>query len=120
MRAVASLVVLSVIASAPAFADSWRTKVALLEERSSSNCVDADVSRLTYDLAVTDNSFSMVSSSGEKVSAPVAADGSTQTSFTGSLGRRQFALQLTGNVRTRDIEISNARYSCHFKLMPVR
>ena len=51
MRALAAVVFLGVLsASLPAFAETWRTKVALMEAASRSNCVDADVSRLFYDL----------------------------------------------------------------------
>jgi len=81
---------------------------------------DADVSRLFYDLTVTGSELSVKASSGETFSAPVAADGSVRASFTGSLGQNTYSLDLTGNVNTRDFEAFNERYSCRFKLIPVR
>ena len=90
------------------------------EAASRSNCVDADVSRLFYDLTVTGSELSIKASSGETFSAPVAADGSVRASFTGSLGQNTYSLDLTGNVNTRDFEAFNERYSCRFKLIPVR
>jgi hypothetical protein len=59
-------------------------------------------------------------SSGETFSAPVAADGSVKTSFTGSLGANTYSLDLTGNVKTREFEAFNKKYSCRFKLAPVQ
>jgi hypothetical protein len=121
MRALAAVVFLSVLsASPPAFAETWRTKVALMEAASRPNCVDADVSRLFFDLTVTGSELSVKASSGETFSAPVAGDGSVHAAFTGSLGQNTYSLDLTGNVNTRDFEAFNKRYSCRFKLIPVR
>ena len=104
----------------PAFAETWRTKVALMEAASHSNCVDADVSKLFYDLTVTDTQLSVKTSSGETFAAPIAADGSVKTSFTGSLGANKYSIDLTGNVKTREFQAFNTRYSCRFKLIPVQ
>jgi hypothetical protein len=121
MRALAAVVVLSVVSALPpAFAQTWRTKVTLMEARSPSNCVEADVSKLFYDVSVTGNELSLKTSSGETFSAPVAADGSVKTSFTGSLGANTYAIDLTGNVKTREFEAFNKRFSCRFKLTPVQ
>ena len=121
MRALAAVVVLSVVsASPPAFAETWRTKVALMEAGSPSNCLEADVSKLFYDVSVTGNELSLKTSSGETFSAPVAADGSVKTSFTGSLGANTYSLDLNGNVKTREFEAFNKKYSCRFKLTPVQ
>ena len=121
MRALAAVVVLSVIsASPPAFAETWRTMVALMEAESPANCAEADVSKLFYQLTVTGNEFSAKTSSGETFSTPVAADGSIKTTFTGSLGAKTFSIDLTGNVKTREFEAYNKKYSCRFKLKPVQ
>ena len=121
MRALAAVVVLSVVSPLPpAFAETWRTKVTLMEAASPSNCVEADVSKLFYDVSVTGNELSLKTSSGETFSAPVAADGSVKTSFTGSLGANTYSLDLNGNVKTREFEAFNKKYSCRFKLTPVQ
>jgi hypothetical protein len=54
-----------------------------MEAASPSNCVEADVSKLFYDVTVTGNELSLKTGSGETFSTPVAADGSVKTSFTG-------------------------------------
>jgi hypothetical protein len=121
MRTLAAIVVLSVVSALPpAFAETWRTKVTLMEANSPSNCVEADVSKLFYDVTVTGNEFSLKAGSGETVSTPVAADGSVKTSFTGSVGANRYSLDLTGNVKTREFEAFNKRFSCRFKLTPVQ
>jgi len=121
MRPLAAVVLLSVLSAAPsALAETWRTKVALMEAASGSSCVQADVSKLFYELTVTGGELSVKASSGETFLAPVAGDGSVRTSFTGSLGRNTYSLDLSGNVNTRDFEAFNKRYSCRFKLIPVR
>jgi hypothetical protein len=121
MRALAAVVVLSVVgASPPAFAESWRTKVALMEAESPANCAEADVSKLFYQITVTGNEFSARTSTGETFSTPVAADGSIKTTFTGSLGARTYSIDLTGNVKTREFEAFNKKYACRFKLQPVQ
>ena len=120
MRALAAVVVLSIISAAPAaFAETWRTKVALMEAESPANCAEADVSKLFYQLTVAGNEFSAKTSTGETFSTPVAADGSVKTTFTGSLGAKTYSIDLTGNVKTREMEAFNRQYSCRFKLTPV-
>lgn len=121
MRVPAAVVFLGIVGALhPTFAETWRTKVALMEAASRPNCVDADVSKLFYDLTVTGGEFSVKTSSGETFSAPIATDGSVKTSFTGSLGENKYALDLTGNVKTREFQAFNRRYSCRFKLTPVQ
>src|SRR5262245_57573299 len=75
MRPLAAVVFLGVLSAwLPVFAETWRTKVALMEAASRSNCVDADVSRLFYDLTVTGSELSIKANSGETFSAPGAPD----------------------------------------------
>jgi hypothetical protein len=119
MRALGAFVVLGVVgASSLALADGWRAKVAL-EPESPSDCREADVSNLFFDLAETGNELSVKTNTGAAFSAPVAADGSVSTTFTAPIGTRQFAMDLTGNVRTREFNAFNKQYSCRFKLTPV-
>lgn len=121
VRALAAVAVLSIFASSPpAFAETWRTKVTLMEAGSLSNCVEADVSRLFYDLTVADSELTIKADSGKTFSAPVASDGSVKTTFMGSLGANTYSLELTGNVKTREFEAFNKRFSCRFRLTPVQ
>jgi hypothetical protein len=119
MRALGALVVLGVVgASSLALAGGWRAKVAL-EPESPSDCREADVSNLFFDLEETGNELSVKTNTGAAFSAPVAADGSVSTTFTAPIGTRQFDMDLTGNVRTREFNAFNKQYSCRFKLTPV-
>ena len=101
MRALAAAIVLSIVsASPPAFAETWRTKVALMEAESPANCAEADVSKLFDQLTATGNEFSAKTSTGETFSTLVVADDSVKTTFTGSLGAKTYSIDLSGNVKT--------------------
>ena len=120
MRTLAVLIVLSVVGGAPlALAEAWRAKPAL-EPGSPSDCKEADVSQLFFDLADTGSELSVKTSSGEAFSAPIGPDGSVQTTFTLPVGAKILSIDLTGNVKTREMEAFNKRYSCRFKLTPVQ
>lgn len=121
MRALATVAVLSFVGlMPPALAQTWRTKVMLMEASSPANCVEADVSKLFYDLTVTDRELSVKTDSGKTFSTPVAADGSVNATFTASFGANTYSLELTGNVKTREFEAFNKRFSCRFKLTPMQ
>jgi hypothetical protein len=119
MRTLLAFIVLGIVGAVPlALADTWRAKPAL-EAGSPPNCKDADVSHLLFDLADTGNELSVRTSSGEAFSAPIGADGSVETTFTLPIGAKSFSVDLTGNVKTREMEVFNKRYSCRFKLTPL-
>jgi hypothetical protein len=119
MRTLAALVVFGIIGVAPlALGDTWRAKPAL-EPGAPSDCQEADVSNLFFDLADTGNELSVKISSGQAFSAPIAADGYVQTTLTVPVGKRNLSVYLTGNVKTREMEAFNKQYSCRFKLTPV-
>jgi hypothetical protein len=120
MRTLVALIVLGVVGAAPlALADTWRAKPAL-EPGSPPHCKDADVSHLLFDLADSGNELSVKPNSGEAFSAPVGPDGSVKTTFTLPVGAKSLSIDLTGNVKTRELEAFNSRYSCRFKLTPVQ
>jgi hypothetical protein len=120
MRTLAALIVLGVVGAAPlALAEAWRAKPAL-EPGSPPDCKEADVSNLFFDLADTGNELSVKTSSGEAFSAPIGPDGSVKTTFTLPVGAKSLSVDLTGNVKTREMEAFNKRYSCRFKLTPVQ
>ena len=120
MRTLAALIMLGVVGAAPlALAEAWRAKPGL-DPGSPPNCKDADVSHLLFDLADTGNELSVKTSSGEAFSAPIGPDGSVKTTFTLPIGAKSLSVDLTGNVKTREMEVFNERYSCRFKLTPVQ
>ena len=119
MRTLAALVVLGMIGAAPlALAEAWRAKP-VLELGAPPNCKEADVSNLFFDLADTGNELAVKTSSGEAFSAPIAPDGYVKTTLTVPVGKRNLSIDLTGNVKTREMEAFNKQYSCRFKLTPV-
>jgi hypothetical protein len=83
-------------------------------------CKEADVSNLFFDLAHTGDELSVKTSSGKAFSAPIGSDGSVETTFTLPIGAKSLSVDLTGNVKTREMEVFNKRYSCRFKLTPVQ
>jgi hypothetical protein len=120
MRTLAALVVLAMIGAAPlALAEAWRAKPTL-EQGAPPDCKEANVSNLFFDLADTGNEFSVKTSSGEAFSAPIRPDGSVETTLTVPVGKRNLSVDLTGNVKTREMEVFNKQYSCRFKLTPVQ
>jgi hypothetical protein len=119
MRTLVALALLGTIGAAPlALAEAWRAKP-VLELGAPPNCREADVSNLFFDLAETGNELLVKTSSGEAFSAPIAADGYVKTTLTVPVGKRNLSVDLTGNVKTREIEAFNKQYSCRFKLTPL-
>jgi hypothetical protein len=119
MRTVAALLVLGVIGAAPvALAEEWRAKP-VLELGAPPNCKEADVSNLFFDLADTGNELLVKTSNGEAFSAPIAADGYVKTTLKVPVGKRNLSIDLTGNVKTRELEVFNRQYSCRFRLTPM-
>src|SRR5829696_2148100 len=118
MRTLAALALLSIIGAAPlALAEAWRAKP-VLELGAPSNCKEADVSNLFFDLTESRNELLVKTSSGEAFSAPIAPDGYVKTTLTVPVGKRNFSVDLIGNVKTREMEAFNRQYSCRFKLTP--
>ena len=98
MRTLAALATLAIIGAAPvALAEAWRVKP-VLELGAPSNCKEADVSNLFFDLAETGNELLVKTSSGEAFSAAIAADGYVRTTLKVPVGKRNFSVDLTGNV----------------------
>jgi hypothetical protein len=120
MRTLIALVVLGTIGAAPAaLAEAWRAKPEL-EQGAPSSCREADVSNLFFDFLDTGSDLSLTTNHGEAFAAPIAADGYVKTTLTVPVGNRKFAVDLTGNVKTREMELFNKQYSCRFRLMPVQ
>ena len=120
MHTLAVAVVLGVVgASSLALAEAWRAKAAL-EPGAPADCREADVSKLFFDFTETGSELSVKTTDGQSFSAPVAADGSVATTITAPVGAKKFAVDLTGNAKTREFEAFNKAYSCRFKLIPVQ
>jgi hypothetical protein len=120
MRTLAIIVVVGVMGAAPlAHAEAWRARPAL-ESGAPAACEKADVSDLFFDLSDMGHELSLRPSRGEALLAPIGPDGSVAATFTVPVGRRNLAVDLTGNVKNREMEVFNKQYACRFKLVPVR
>jgi len=105
--------------SSIAFAEPWRAQAAL-EPDAPVACRQADVSKLVFDFAETDSVLSGQTTEGHMFSAPIASDGSVAATITVPVGGRDFAVELTGNAKSRELQVFNKRYSCRFKLSPMQ
>ena len=119
MRTFGAILLVGIIGALPALADSWRARP-ILQLGAPPHCREADVSNLFFDLTQTDRELSVKISSGEAFSAPVAVNGYVSTTLTIPVGSRNFSVDLVGNAQTQEMEVFNRRYSCRFKLIPVR
>lgn len=106
-------------ASSLAFADSWRARAAL-EPDSPAICRQADVSTLVFNFAETGSGLSGKTTNGQDFSAPVGIDGSVSTTLTLPVGGRNFVVSLTGNAKSRALQVFNKEYSCRFRLTPLQ
>jgi hypothetical protein len=120
MRIRSAAIVLAVIGiSGPALADAWRATAALQPE-SPALCRQADLSKLVFDFAEAGSELSGKTTNGHAFSAPVAADGSISTTITIPVEGRNFSVDLTGNAKSRDLQVFNKEYACRFKLTPMQ
>jgi hypothetical protein len=120
MRTLTVIVVLGLMGAAPlARADAWRARPAL-ESGAPAACEKADVSDLFFDLSDMGHELSLRPSRGEALLAPIRPDGSVAATFTVPVGRRNLSVDLTGNVKNREMEVFSKQYACRFKLVPVR
>ncbi len=101
-----------------ALADSWRAK-AVLDPHAPTLCRQADVSKLVFDFSEMGSKLSGKTSNGHDFSAPVGTDGSVSTTIMVPVDGKNFAVDLTGNARSRELQLFNKQYSCSFKLEPM-
>jgi hypothetical protein len=120
MRALSAAALLGIVgASSVALADPWRATAALAPE-SPALCRQADLSKLFFDFADAGSELSGKTTNGHIFSAPVAADGSVSTTITIPVDGKNFAVDLTGNAKSRELQVFNRQYSCRFKLTPMQ
>jgi hypothetical protein len=120
MRMLSAAAMLGIVgASGVAFAEPWRA-VATLDPSSPAVCRRADVSRLVFAFAQTGNELVGRTTDGHSFSAAVAADGSVAATITVPVSGRNFVVDLTGNAKSRDLQVFNQRFSCGFKLTPLQ
>jgi len=119
MRILSAAVMLAVIGtSSVALADAWRATAAL-EPESPALCEQADLSKLVFDFAEAGSELSGKTNNGHDFRAPVTADGSVSTTITIPVEGRNFSVDLTGNAKSRELQVFNKKYACRFKLTPM-
>lgn len=116
LRSAAVLAAIFVAGSAAAQGQSWKAGIALLAEKSMRNCRDQP--QFEYTFTMDGNTFSGVTNVGSKFSTQMAADGSVKETYRSSLGNQSFEVEITGNAKTRQLEVYNITYSCRFRVVP--
>ena len=119
MRALSAAAMLVIVgASNVVLADPWRARAAL-DPDAPTLCRQADVSKLVFDFTETGSQLSGRTTDGHDFSAPVGTDGSVSTTITVPVSGRNFVVDLTGNARSRELQVFNKKYACRFKLTPM-
>ncbi len=108
------LVALLLVGGREVRAETWTARIDLVPESSVPTCAEAP--QVMWTLSVDAGTFSGVNNFGAKFSTPVGPDGAVTASYTGKTGSNEtFEMVLTGNVKTRQLEIFNAKYSCRYR-----
>ena len=102
----------NVASAAPAGPSSWTAVVRLIRERSANNC-DENLPR--FRLVFDGGSLDMSANDVKVLTAKVAGDGSIKERFRLLNGGR---LEVSGNVRSRDLEVARWDQLCRWKLVP--
>src|SRR5580692_7717710 len=119
---IAFIVIISRVVSA----ETWKAYTVLDEEKSKSwrelegatfgqrgLCTKVPI---RYTLELADNTFTATSSFGKMFSIPVPADGVIKKSY--KRAGLTKPLEMTGNVKSRELEIFEPDMGCYFKLTP--
>jgi hypothetical protein len=95
-------------------AETWTTRIDLVPESSAPTCTE--VPQIMWTLTLEAGTFSGMNNFGAKFSTPVGPDGAVTASYTGNAGGNEtFEMVLSGNTKTRQLEIFNAKLSCRYK-----
>ena len=119
MQKLGLVVVLAIVgASTAASAETWKAGLELVKEKSPPACAQPEIAKVSWDLTFECNTFSGVSNAGAHFSTTAEADGAVKTTYSGIVGVSKYFVELSGNAKTRQIELHNAQYGCFFKLVP--
>ena len=103
------------VAASPAGDGTWRAYARLLPDKSAALCRRGGG---FFDFRLRDGMLFVMSRVGDSFSIPVANDGSIRHAWTVASQPPHFiALEMTGNARTRDLELFNSKRMCKFKLV---
>ena len=119
MRKLGLILFLGIIgASTAASAETWKASLALVTEKSPAACAQPETAKVSWDLTLEGNTFSGVSNAGAHFSTTADADGAVKTTYSGIVGVSKYFVELSGNAKTRQIELHNTQYGCFFRLVP--
>jgi len=98
-------------------AETWTAWVFLDEERSTSesNCLQV---YYPYAFDLTDNTFTATNPLGKIFSITVPPDGAIRKAYTHFEGSQLAKLEMTGNVKSRELDILDTEKRCYYKVTP--
>jgi hypothetical protein len=102
-----------------ALASSWRA-IPALDPSSPFLCRQADVSKVVLEFSETGSELTVKTAENGMFAVPISADGFINGAIAVPVGQRRFAVDLTGNVKDRTLQIYNREYSCRFTLRPAQ
>jgi hypothetical protein len=118
MRNMGMFILIAVIVIIPSVvsAEMWTAHTTLEKEKSTSaRCGEVAIS---YTLNLTDKTFTATSEYGKMFSITVPADGVIKQTYKRPGGTGWWRLEMTGNVRSRELEIFVDNWHCYYKLTP--
>lgn len=100
--------------SHPFLTGEWKANSELIVGESAGSCAQTGG---VYVLDVANDVFTAKNANGTMFSTSIPADGIVRQSFRSSTGAN---LEMKGNARSRDLEVSNNSRGCRWKLVPER
>jgi hypothetical protein len=112
----ARIVLIALIALPTAVhAETWTAQTSLDRVRSLGKCHPVYV---TYTFDLTNDTFTATSDFGKMFSITVPPDGMIREHYGRLLTLDVLDLEMTGNVKSRDLEVQELKTHCHYKLAP--
>ena len=96
----------------PAAAETWRARAELIKTKSAGGCSERFSA---YTLTLDGNSFAAADADGKQFTIEVPDNGIIKEDFRSPGGAR---LEMSGNVRTRHLDIYNNNRGCWYRLVP--
>lgn len=102
---------LTIIVSGPALAETWKARTELIATKSAEGC-PRELSVYTLDLSAS--AFTAADVDGKMFSIAVPANGIIKEDYRSPSGNR---LEMSGNVRTKHLEIYSGHRGCWWRLV---
>ena len=121
--AVVALSAIGVSVADVAHAQTWKATPQPIAERSPTTCANMQLpsTPTVYTFTLEGNTLSGESTNRAKFTLSVAADGAVKGTFTAVTTQSAvYTLELSGNAKSKDLEIYHTRLFCRAKLVPVQ